>query len=86
MEVIVNSASSDLDLSKGAGSKALLKAGGPEIQHKCRDNYPSGLSINEVAVSTGGALNCTKVYHVTIPRWNNDNEEVNISKTLLTND
>jgi hypothetical protein len=46
---------------------------------------PSGLSTNEVAVSTGGALNCTKVYHVTIPRWNNDNVEVNISKILFIN-
>ena len=75
-DVIVNSVDSDLDLSKGRGSKVLSESGGQSIQQECLKNYPSGISENEVAVTNGGNLKCRKIYHVHLPKWEDNNSQV----------
>lgn len=67
---------SDLDLETGRGSKALADSGGDAIQKECEENYPGGITENEVAVTNGGNLKCRKVYHVTLPKWEDNNKQV----------
>lgn len=82
-DVIVNSVNSDLDLETGRGSKALADSGGDAIQKECEENYPGGITENEVAVTNGGNLKCRKVYHVTLPKWEDNNKQA--ITTAMTN-
>ncbi|CAC5412107.1 unnamed protein product [Mytilus coruscus] len=82
-DVIVNSVNSDLDLETGRGSKALSESGGDAIQKECQENYPGGITENEVAVTNGGNLKCRKVYHVTLPKWEDNNKQA--ITTAMTN-
>ncbi|KAL4231447.1 Poly (ADP-ribose) polymerase [Mactra antiquata] len=66
VDVIIDSTSMELDLKKGALSNALLRAGGDVIQDECNQNYPNGISPGEVAVTSGGNLACTYIFHIAI--------------------
>lgn len=74
-DVIVNSAIPELNLSKGRASKALLEAAGATIQSECNNCYPNGIKSGEVATTGSGNLKCQAIYHVTLPRWNNQGDE-----------
>jgi O-acetyl-ADP-ribose deacetylase (regulator of RNase III) len=54
--------STDLKLDKGAVSATLLKKGGPILQQECSQKYPKGVRYGEVAVTSGGLLQCQIVY------------------------
>ncbi|CAG2214767.1 PARP10_14_15 [Mytilus edulis] len=77
-DVLVNSAVTDLDLSKGRASKALLEAAGDSIQSECTDQYPTGINSKTVAITGPGNLHCKAIFHVTLPRWQAQGDEKNI--------
>ncbi|KAJ8316973.1 hypothetical protein KUTeg_004877 [Tegillarca granosa] len=69
VDVIVNSTSRNLQLNNGAVSSSLLKAGGPGLQQECSNNYPNGIQPGDVAVTSGGRLNCQSVFHGSLKDW-----------------
>lgn len=80
-DVLVNTTQTDLILSIGAVSFSLLEEGGMEIQQECTEKKPTGLNIGGMVESTGGKLQCKKIFHVVLPVWNNglnDSEKVSI--------
>uniref|UniRef100_A0AAR2JBB2 Poly [ADP-ribose] polymerase n=1 Tax=Pygocentrus nattereri TaxID=42514 RepID=A0AAR2JBB2_PYGNA len=72
-DVIVNTISEDVDLSKGAVSKALLQVAGPQLQAEARSNLAasgsSNLSFGCMVVTSGYNLNCQRVFHTVCPFW-----------------
>lgn len=78
-EVIVNTASSDLSLSKGAVSNAILLAAGPILQQLVKANNQSA-NVGEIIVTAGGNLKCKQVFHAIAPNW--DKGKGNPEKTL----
>ena len=75
MDVIVNTASADLNLSHGAVSASILKIGGDSIQQECQLKYPNGINPGEVAVTSGGRLACKIVCHGALPKWDKESGE-----------
>ena len=77
--MLVNSVRHDLDLSRGAISKALSEAAGPELQREC-DKITSHLNPDDVMVTAPGNLPCKHVVHVVCSQWDGSmsggNEEV----------
>ena len=47
----------------------MLKLGGELLMHDLQRKYPDGVRIGEVAVSTGGSLQCKEVYHGVMNKW-----------------
>lgn len=83
-DVIVNTISQDLDLSKGAVSKALLNAAGPQLQAETYSHQKalrtSSLNYGDTVETNGYNLNCQKVFHTVCPFWSGGgNSEVNVS-------
>ncbi|KAK7120426.1 hypothetical protein R3I94_020427 [Phoxinus phoxinus] len=69
-DIIVNTMSEDLDLSKGAVSRALLQTAGHQLQSEIkRSARSSKISYGEMVVTDGYNLKCKKVYHVVCPFW-----------------
>lgn len=75
MDVIVNSSNPQLDLSQGRASSALLAAAGSRIQRECTQKYPRGVRGGEIAVTTGGNLNCAAIYHAVLTRYSSRKDE-----------
>ncbi|XP_056103819.1 protein mono-ADP-ribosyltransferase PARP14-like [Rhinichthys klamathensis goyatoka] len=70
-DIIVNTMSEDLDLSKGAVSKALLQTAGYQLQSEIhRAAHSNNLNYGEMVITDGYNLNCSKVFHVVCPMWN----------------
>lgn len=69
VDVIINSTSSNLQLTHGAVSQSLLNAGGNSLQSECTKHYPNGVAPGEIAVTGGGKLECRKVYHGALNGW-----------------
>ncbi|TRZ00262.1 hypothetical protein DNTS_003714 [Danionella cerebrum] len=70
VNVIVNTISEDLDLSRGAVSKALLQAAGPQLQSEIKEAVHSkNLNYGEMAITDGYNLKCSRVFHVVCPYW-----------------
>ena len=63
-DVLVNTTNRDLNLSSGAVSIALLKAGGQQLQAECTNKAP--INTGDVAVTSPGALPCRYVFHTII--------------------
>ncbi|KAJ8316896.1 hypothetical protein KUTeg_004800 [Tegillarca granosa] len=61
--VIVNSTMDPRDLSKGAVSKAILKAAGSQIQDECLQKGKFFTS-DKPLVTSGGYMNCRVIFHV----------------------
>ena len=69
-DIIVNTTRSDMDLSTGAVSKALLRKAGPTLQSMCKTMVENGLNLdkgNVVLTKACGNLRCKKILHVHIP-------------------
>ncbi|XP_053185149.1 poly(ADP-ribose) polymerase family member 14-related sequence 1 isoform X2 [Scomber japonicus] len=69
-EVIVNTASEDLALNRGAVSSAILGAAGPKLQQLVKAKNAKG-NVGEVIVTDGCNLKCKHVFHAIAPHWNN---------------
>ena len=65
VEVYVNTSRPSLDLSYGAVSQSLLKAGGPALQDECtRYNRANGdVAVWNIATTGGARLKCKYVIH-----------------------
>uniref|UniRef100_A0A8C2KIW5 Poly [ADP-ribose] polymerase n=1 Tax=Cyprinus carpio TaxID=7962 RepID=A0A8C2KIW5_CYPCA len=75
-DVIVNTISEDLDLSKGAISKALLQTAGYQLQSEIkRAARSNGVNYGEVVITDGYELKCQKVFHVVCPFWRQGSED-----------
>nr|XP_055064621.1 protein mono-ADP-ribosyltransferase PARP14-like [Misgurnus anguillicaudatus] len=76
-DVIVNTISEDLDLSKGAISKALLQAAGHQLQIEITTAvHASKLNYGDIVITGGYSLKCAKVFHVVCPRWGGSEDTV----------
>ncbi|KAG1971163.1 protein mono-ADP-ribosyltransferase PARP14-like [Pimephales promelas] len=74
-DIIVNTMSEDLDLSKGAVSKALLQTAGHQLQSEIhRAAHSNNLNYGEMVITDGYNLNCSKVFHVVCPVWKGGND------------
>ncbi|KAK3612486.1 hypothetical protein CHS0354_024455 [Potamilus streckersoni] len=71
-DVIVNTTSSFPKLY-GVIAQSLSKVAGSSLQSECYNNYPNGMKYGTVASTSGGNLNCTKVFHIMLSEWNQDN-------------
>ncbi|XP_076078270.1 protein mono-ADP-ribosyltransferase PARP14-like isoform X1 [Mytilus galloprovincialis] len=69
VDAIVNTTSKGLQLNQGAVSASLLSGGGKGLQYECSMKYPQGVDYGEVAVTTGGNLNCNIVCHGCLDQW-----------------
>ena len=65
---MVNTTNRDLNLSSGAVSVALLKAGGRQLQEECTKKAP--INTGDVAVTGPGSLPCRYVFHTVVPGYN----------------
>ena len=81
-DILVNTTNRDLNLSSGAVSIALLKAGGQQLQAECTKKAP--INTGDVAVTGPGALPCSYVFHTVIPNYNGKGaEKVSVLYTLV---
>jgi len=69
VDALFNTASKDLDLSKGAISKSISTAAGHELQAECRSKFPGGIRQGQVVASSGHRLPCKKIYHGSVQKW-----------------
>uniref|UniRef100_A0A673LIG0 Poly [ADP-ribose] polymerase n=1 Tax=Sinocyclocheilus rhinocerous TaxID=307959 RepID=A0A673LIG0_9TELE len=75
-DVIVNTISEDLDLRKGAISKALLETAGYQLQSEINTAARSNsVNYGEVVITNGYKLKCQKVFHVVCPFWRQGSED-----------
>uniref|UniRef100_A0A8C2G3T2 Poly [ADP-ribose] polymerase n=1 Tax=Cyprinus carpio TaxID=7962 RepID=A0A8C2G3T2_CYPCA len=70
MDVVVNTLSSDLNLSVGAISNALLKAAGPQLQVLLNQQVTGSGKIGDVFETAGANLKNKLVFHAVVPHWN----------------
>ncbi|XP_026129258.1 poly [ADP-ribose] polymerase 14-like isoform X3 [Carassius auratus] len=69
-DVIVNTISEDLDLRKGAVSRALLQTAGHHLQSEItRAAHSKNVNYGEMLITNGYNLKCQKVFHVVCPFW-----------------
>nr|XP_020500425.1 protein mono-ADP-ribosyltransferase PARP14-like isoform X1 [Labrus bergylta] len=69
-EVIVNTVSKDLDLTKGAVSNAVFHKAGQKLQQVLKAKSPSA-NVGEVIVTEGCNLKSKQVFHAVAPHWDN---------------
>ncbi|KAL3843096.1 hypothetical protein ACJMK2_021049 [Sinanodonta woodiana] len=67
-DVIVNTTSSFPNLH-GVIAQSLCKVAGLSLQSDCYSNYPNGLKDGAIASTSGGNLNCIKVFHIKLSEW-----------------
>uniref|UniRef100_A0A8C1XM30 Poly [ADP-ribose] polymerase n=1 Tax=Cyprinus carpio TaxID=7962 RepID=A0A8C1XM30_CYPCA len=70
MDIVVNTLSSDLNLTVGAISNALLKAAGPQLQVLLNQQVTGSASNGAVFETAGVNLKNKLVFHVVVPHWN----------------
>lgn len=61
----------NLKFSKGAVSKALLEAAGPQLQSAAYEEARGGVKCGEMVITDGFNLRCSKVFHTVCPPWDN---------------
>ncbi|XP_078603208.1 protein mono-ADP-ribosyltransferase PARP14-like [Branchiostoma floridae x Branchiostoma japonicum] len=67
-DVLVNTTSGDLDLSRGGVARAFGQAGGQELQQLC-NNHGKANAGDIVITQPAGTLRCKQVYHAVLPNW-----------------
>ena len=67
VDVIVNTTSSNLNLSGNASSRALSAAAGPKLQEECKTI--GQVKTGEIVVTNGANLACKHVFHTSCPGW-----------------
>ncbi|KAK6178592.1 hypothetical protein SNE40_013346 [Patella caerulea] len=83
VDVIVNSTSNKLELQNGAVSSSINKAAGPNLQAECKEKYPNGINVGDIAVTGPGKLSCQKVYHTCLSSFNKASGEKNLENLIL---
>ena len=73
VDAIVNSTSSDLDLSRNASAKALSDAAGHTLQQECK--AIGKVETGNIVVTRGGNLGCKHVFHSSCAGWENGKGE-----------
>lgn len=63
----MNSTNPHLDLSQGAVARALLNAGGQQLQSECKAKAP--LRVGEVAVTGPGKIPCKYIVHTVVTSY-----------------
>ena len=84
-DVYVNTTNGNLDLSQGAVSLSLLKAGGKSLQTECNKAAP--INVGDVAVTGSGNLPCRHVFHMVLPSYrkhSTEGEKVRFLKCALS--
>ncbi|XP_046369034.2 protein mono-ADP-ribosyltransferase PARP14-like [Haliotis rufescens] len=82
-DVIVSSSNTNLDLDRGMVSKSLVKHAGPAIQAECKEKYPDGIQLGDIAVTKGGDMQCVEqIYHCVLPNWSEDTGKQTLIDTL----
>ncbi|XP_043549913.1 protein mono-ADP-ribosyltransferase PARP14-like [Chiloscyllium plagiosum] len=90
-DVIVNVIGMDFDLSSGAVSQALLKKAGPKLQQLLlHEKMSKKHAVGKIIETKGCNLNCTEVFHVIAPGWDQGKGDAckllkNIIKDCLKN-
>ena len=84
VDAIVSSTTKTLKLNEGAVSKSLLKKGGKSIQQECSSKYSDGISEGDIAITSGGKLQCKKIYHTYLPPWNGGKNKMVLLKNIIT--
>ena len=83
-DVLVNSSNTSLQLANGAVSKSIVEHGGPTLQEECKQKYPKGINMGDIAVTGPGKLPYVQnVYHVCLPDFDKNGEKVIIIYTLF---
>ncbi|XP_026127707.1 poly [ADP-ribose] polymerase 14-like isoform X1 [Carassius auratus] len=70
MDIVVNTLSSDLNLSVGAISNALFKAAGPQLQVLLNQQVTGSANNGAVFETAGVNLKNKLVFHAVVPHWN----------------
>ncbi|XP_071113095.1 uncharacterized protein [Haliotis cracherodii] len=84
-DVLVNTTGTDVNLLAGTVSYTFLEAGGKRLQEELTRACPSGLKVGGIAQTTGGKLQCQKVFHVVLRQWMNKNDAAeSILKNVVT--
>lgn len=83
VDVIVNSTATDLVLSKGGSSRALLSKASDSVQQECQTNYPNGITYGDIAVTGAGSLDCQQIYHVSLPEWKQDDILLQVLESVM---
>ncbi|XP_070569402.1 protein mono-ADP-ribosyltransferase PARP14-like [Ptychodera flava] len=85
VDVILNTTSTECDLSTGVVSQAILKAAGVQLQGDINQNKPPTVSEGDVVVTGGANLNCKYIYHVCIlgTKWDGGATVEPILRTVL---
>lgn len=66
--MIVNTTNASLKLDSGILSNTVYNSAGVEIGSECKNNYPNGLEMNSIAVTSAGRIVGTKcIFHITLP-------------------
>lgn len=73
VDAIVNSTSTDLDLSRNASAIALSAAAGPMLQQECK--AIGKVNAGDIVVTSGANLNCKQVFHTSCAGWNQQSGE-----------
>ncbi|XP_048239340.1 protein mono-ADP-ribosyltransferase PARP15-like isoform X6 [Haliotis rufescens] len=73
-DVLVNTTGTNVNLLAGTVSYTFLEAGGKGLQEELTRACPSGLKVGGIAETTGGKLQCQKVFHVVLKQWMNKND------------
>ena len=73
VDAIVNSTSTDLDLSRNPSAVALSTTAGPTLQQECK--AIGEVQTGGIVVTTGGNLKCKHVFHSSCSGWENGKGE-----------
>ncbi|XP_062595006.1 macro domain-containing protein lmo2759-like [Saccostrea cucullata] len=74
VDVYVNGVPSNFDMSI-VPSKKLSNAAGAALEADCKKRYPNGLKIGDIADTGGFNSKCQRVYHVTLPKSQQDGSQ-----------
>eukprot|EP00118_Oscarella_pearsei_P009646 m.56240 g.56240 ORF g.56240 m.56240 type:complete len:2135 (+) comp34579_c0_seq4:365-6769(+) len=88
VDVIVNSASQDLDMNAAQASKAVARAAGPKLQEECsaRKKSSGPLTQGDLFVTSGYQLPAQHVIHMLCPKSPKDLEKVVYSCVKVASD
>ena len=70
-------------LANGSVSALIAEKAGPSVQLECSSKYPNGIKYNEIAVTSGGNLQCQYIYHCALPAWSSNEAQVEKVNILI---